>query len=287
MEDIFEDSLNKLQLEYEGLRKTIRRYTLEGQITNYFVQLKKSMNQGNIKNIKYCLNEIKNWYSENIFKIAKNGFVDSDVHRSAQEKIQELCREINLIPDDYTVRNEMLAPNTNIETELKNKTDNSPIIFISHCSSDKKYGDALRSFLLGLGVKDEQLIYTSHPLNKIPLDENIYNYLRKHIHKNVFMIILWSNEYIDSPACLNEMGAVWVTQSDYTNIYVPSFNFGNPKYHECAVDTRKMGAILKNDNYCKISMIELKNKILNMFSLKIDEKHMTTVLDEFMKSISL
>lgn len=49
-----------------------------------------------------------------------------------------------------------------------------PIIFISHSSSDKKYGDAIRNFIVGLGIKEKQLIYTSHSLHKIPLDKNIY-----------------------------------------------------------------------------------------------------------------
>ena len=100
------------------------------------------------------------------------------------------------------------------------------------------------------------------------------------------MIILWSDSYLESPACLNEMGAAWVTQSDYTNIYVPNFSFGNPKYHQCAVDTRKMGAVLNNDDHCKANMIELKDKILNMFNLTIDEKHLMVLLDVFMKEIA-
>lgn len=161
-----------------------------------------------------------------------------------------------------------------------------PAIFISHRSADKKYGDALRKFIIGLGVKNDQLIYTSHPLNKIPLDRNIYEYLRDCFSSDLFVIILWSNEYLNSPACLNEMGALWVAQKDYTNIYTPSFNFGNPKYHECAVDTRKMGAVLNGNDNCKTSMIELKNKIQSMFSLKDNEKESTLLLDEFIRDIS-
>ena len=158
------------------------------------------------------------------------------------------------------------------------------LIFLSHKSDDRKYGDALRSFIIGLGVKDEQLIYTSHPLNKIPMDENIYEYLRKHINSQVFMIILWSDKYLDSPACLNEMGAAWVTQADYTNIYVPDFSFGS-KYHECAVDTSKMGAVLNGDAICKASMIELKNKIVKMFDLTVAEEKTNYLLDQFIESI--
>ena len=167
-----------------------------------------------------------------------------------------------------------------------NIKNDAPIIFLSHKSDDKKYGDALRNFIIGLGVNDSQLIYTDHPLNKIPMDENIFDYLRKNINSTIFMIILWSNKYLESPACLNEMGAAWVVQADYTNIYVPGFLFGNPKYHECAVDTRKMGAVLDGSMNCRTSMLELKDKIVNMFKLEDDEKKTAYLLDEFMKAIS-
>ena len=165
------------------------------------------------------------------------------------------------------------------------KDVNNPIIFLSHCSEDKSYGNALQKFIIRLGVKNNQLIYTSHPLHKIPLDSNIYDYLRMNINTKNLMIFLWSDSYLESPACMNEMGAAWVTQSDYTNIYVPNFSFGNPKYHECAVDTHKMGAVLKGDNHCKTAMIELKDKILALFGLSVEEKQATYLLDEFIEEI--
>lgn len=179
-----------------------------------------------------------------------------------------------------------LTANTHKSIVSTDNTTNKKTIFISHKSEDFKYGDALRNFIIGLGVKDEELIYTSHSLHKIPLDADIYDYLRNNINSNIFMIILWSDKYLDSPACLNEMGAAWVAQSDYTNVYVPSFSFGNPKYHECAVDTRKMGAVLNGDEHCKTSMIELKNKIISMFNLKVDEKKTAYLIDKFIEEIT-
>jgi len=168
----------------------------------------------------------------------------------------------------------------------KNCMNNSePVIFLSHCSEDKQYGDALEKFIIGLGVKNEQLIYTSHPLHKIPLDANIYDYLRKNLNKKIFIIFLWSEEYLDKPACLNEMGAAWVIQSDYTNIFTPDFDFGNPKFQECFVDIRKMGIILNGNKHCKTNMIELKNKILSLFEISVEEKQSSYLLDEFIKEI--
>ena len=99
------------------------------------------------------------------------------------------------------------------------------------------------------------------------------------------MIILWSNDYLESPACMNELGAAWVAQCDYTNIYTPDFAFGNPKYHRCAVDTQKMGAVLNGDANCRQSMLELKDKIVNFLDLAPDEAQVLYLLDEFTNSL--
>ncbi len=203
---------------------------------------------------------------------------DYDGFRYKMQLLQEI--QFGLEHEDY------------IKTSFNNTYQNDSIeisnvskIFLSHCSENKKYANALEKFIIGLGVQNSDLIYTTHPLHKIPLGQNIYEYLRQNINSNVFVIILWSNEYLESPACLNEMGAAWVTQTDYTNIFTPDFAFGNPKYHQCAVDTRKMGAVLNGDDNCKASMIEFKNKIIEMFNLTVDEQKSSYLLDQFMKDI--
>ena len=183
---------------------------------------------------------------------------------------------------DYLSRG-LLSSNNDISGHDDSADDS--ILFISHCSRDKQIGDALRDFLIGLGVPNERIIYTSHPLNKIPLNKNIYEYLRDKLNHKFFMIVLWSNDYLESPACLNELGALWVTQSDYTNLYTPSFSFGNPKYHQCAIDTEKMGAVLNGDNHCKASLIELKNTIKELYKIDIDEQQDSYCLDRLIEQL--
>lgn len=271
------DILNQLKVEIGSFKSTALTWDKKGNICNYFEQLEFALNNTNIKNIKYCLNLINDWYDQTLNRIINASYCAyKNEHKSNAAKIKQFLDKISQIPDNC------IFPNKEENAHPANK----PIIFISHSSADKKYGDALRNFIIGLGVKDNQLIYTSHELNGIPMDKNIYEYLRENFNNKVFMIILWSNTYLESPACLNEMGAAWVTQSDYTNIYVPDFEFGNPKYIQCAVDIRKMGAVLKNDGHCKTKMIELRDKILKMFNLEIDDKHFMFLLDEFMKEIS-
>ena len=269
------DTLKKLKLEYKGIKDVISHYTSRGNIINFLNELEQSIDRRDLDSLNYSLTEICKWYDENIGAIHQNQYVfNSDEHDRNKALLKELKDEMMsyVLPDvDY------FTNKNNRSAKLK--------ILISHKSDDKKYGDALEKIICGLGIRNDQLIYTSHPLHKIPLDKNIFEYLRENIYEQVFVIFLCSNAYLDSPACLNEMGAAWVVHSDYTNIYTPDFTFENSKYYECAVDTRKMGIVLNGDANCKAGLFELKNKILKIFDLTIDEQTWAYLLDHFIEDI--
>lgn len=269
------NNYRRLSLEYNGIYGIIDGYTSDSVVMNYLDKLKLAIEEADYDAIIYTLSEIDRWYDENIGAISSNRYVfNLASHQKNRTLIKEILSDLK--------KEECVSVHY---ASCNDPSGDEAIIFISHKSDDKKYGDALERFLTGLGVKDNQLIYTSHPLHKIPLDAQIYEYLRSHFNSKLFMIILWSDKYLESPACLNEMGAAWVTQTDYTNIYVPTFSFGNPKYHECAVDTTKMGAVLNGDAHCKANMIELKNKVEGLFGLKNDETRITFLIDQFIKEI--
>ena len=42
--------------------------------------------------------------------------------------------------------------------------------------------------------------------------------------EHVFYILWYSDEYFDSPACLNEAGAIWAMKKKYQEILMPSFD---------------------------------------------------------------
>lgn len=264
------NSLKRLELEYEGIRKTILDYTSQGNIVNFLDGLKKHIELKDIEAIAYYIDEIHIWYQNNINQIHGNEFV---VDPAAHDRNKRILEEIK---DEFRMKKEI----GEVEKNMYSK------IFLSHSSYDKKYSDALRSLLMSLGLKKEQLIYTSHPLHKVPTGNNIFEYLKENIHNDILVIFLWSNDYLKSAACLNEMGAAWIIESDYINVYVPDFDFNNPQYHNCAVDTRKMGVVLKDDEHCKMGMVELKQKLIQGFGLAIDEKDWIYSLDEFIKNIT-
>jgi hypothetical protein len=216
------------------------------------------------------------------------GFYDNDEWDKEIDKLSDILvaigKEIELYHEDDEFVNKGELSKNKVTSIESSKNEDVPIIFLSHSSSDKKFGDALRNFIVSLGVKDTQLIYTSHSLHKVPLGTNFLDYIRDNLQRNIFMIILWSNEYLESVACLTEMGAAWVLRRDYTHIFVPTFNFKNPKFHDCVIDTKKNG--IKLDDNCKAGMIELKNKLEKIFNLSNDETRNTLLLDTFMKEIS-
>ena len=179
------NNLKKLELEYKGIRKTILDYTSEGNIVNFLDGLEKQIDIKDIEAIAYYINEICVWYERNINQIYENEFV---VDPSAHDRNKKILEEIQA----------GFQTKTGIGKEEKQMYSK---IFLSHNSYDKKYGDAIRNLLMSLGLRKEQLIYTSHPLHKIPTGNNIFEYLKQNIQKDIFVIFLWSNEYLKSAAC--------------------------------------------------------------------------------------
>lgn len=273
--DLNINAYDKLKYEFGGIKTVIENYTKGGFVTNDLYSLEQAIRTNDKDKIKYSLLRLLEWYTENWMDICDNKFV---INYDEHEKNRELIKEIYEGIDEVDFSQFIDRNDCNRKSE--------PVIFLSHSSTDTKYGNALEKLLSGIGIKKDQLIYTSHPLHKIPLDQNIYEYLRNSFSRKIFVIVLWSDEYLNRPACLNEMGAVWITQSDYTNIYVPSFDFKNPKYAQCAVDTNRMGAILDGSENCKASIIELKDKLIKIFDLSVDERQWIYILDQFMTDIS-
>ena len=271
------DPFNQLRMEYNSIRAIIESYTGDGVIISYLNGLKEAIDKADPESLNYYLERVISWYDANLSAIEQNEYVTDNEQREHSDA-RALLKELSVKLRDYDF--------SKVEQVCESRKKNGKKkIFLSHRSSDKRYGDALEKLIIGLGVKNDQLIYTSHPLHKIPLGMKIYDYLRDNINDQVFMVILWSNDYLQSPACLSEMGAAWVLQTDYLGIYTPDFSFGNPKYHEVPIDTTKMGAVLNGDANCKASMIEFKNKIQSFFALPDDEQKSAYLIDEFMDNI--
>ena len=162
----------------------------------------------------------------------------------------------------------------------------SPKIFISHASKDKNYVSCIVKLLEFIGLRQEQLFCSSVPGYGIPLDEDIYDYLRQQFQEyNLHVILVLSDNYYQSVACMNEMGAAWVLRNDYTTILLPGFEF---KKIEGAINPRKIALKLDGDSDdVKEKLGQLKDKLLKEFGLlPLPEVRWEKQRDEFISVIA-
>lgn len=259
---------DELALNIFSLSNSGGGYIVFGVKDNYsYLEIKGIASDYNFNKILEDINKDYCLSGKNIFEVE---FIECEGHKKILViKVQAVKRKLDFKGRKYIMSKDMQP------IKIKEK------IFISHASADKKYGEVLVKLLRGLGLKRDQIIFTSDDDYGIPIDRNIFGYLKDQINDEVYMIYLLSDKYYERVACLNEMGAAWIVQNDYTVIGIPDFDFNNPKFSEGAIDPRRIGFTLDN----KKRIVEFKNKILDRFELSIDEPDWNNLLDNYLENI--
>jgi hypothetical protein len=122
------------------------------------------------------------------------------------------------------------------------------IIFISHSSKNAEYGHALVELLREAGVGAKEIVFTSNPAYGIPISSNIFQWLKSRVNEQPCVIYLLSEEYYESIACLNEMGAAWIIESKGFMLFVPGFNLRSHEFNSGALDPRSIGFFLDDED---------------------------------------
>lgn len=193
-----------------------------------------------------------------------NGWKDQKSFNELSGSLLAVCKNIDKyypaeISKTFTIKEE--------STMLQK----SPKIFISHSSQDKEYVTCLVDFLEDIGLTENQLFCSSVPGYGIPLDEDIYDYLKQQFQEHdLHVILVLSDNYYQSVACMNEMGAAWILQSKYTTILLPGFEF---KEIKGAINPRKIGLKLDSDP------IEVKEKLGQLKNVLSQEFGLTQISD--------
>ena len=141
-----------------------------------------------------------------------------------------------------------------------------PKVFVSHSSNDVQFVKPFVDMLEKIGLSNKDLFCSSiHGFN-IPLNENIYDYLRNEFDNfDLYVILMLSENYYNSSACLNEMGAAWALKSDSQSILLPKFEFKDIKG---AIDPRKVCFKLDDLDDRPYRLTELKIKIIGKLKLE-------------------
>jgi hypothetical protein len=160
-------------------------------------------------------------------------------------------------------------------------------IFISHSSKNKLLGEKLVDLLRNIGLKENEIIFTSNIAYGIPIGQNIFNWLKSQISEKPFVIYLLTEEYYQSIACLNEMGAAWIIENKHAAIFTPDFNLSSKEFQSGALDPREIGFYI-NDEERILSFIHIlaeyfeitKNNILISQSVKKFIKEISEIKQE-------
>lgn len=162
---------------------------------------------------------------------------------------------------------------------------NNNILFISHSEKDRKIVSAFVDLLYDIGLKEENMFCSSRTDIGVPIKEDIYEYLRSLLDSdNVTPVFMLSENYYNSPACLNEMGAVWMKQQDYFTFLLPGFEF---KQIKGAINPNKKGIKFEdNITTLKGELTNFKNEICKIFGTKISDNRWEKQRDYFINQLT-
>lgn len=177
-----------------------------------------------LKDIQYELQKIYNrtrdhfiWETLNDLKANFNGWKD----RERFDKIRGDLLTIKKHIDDYYPDGQMAAKQPGSDKMVRQLK-----IFISHSSHDIEYVREIVNLLREVGLRNDQIFCSSLPGYGIPLNMNIFDYLRELFQEyDLHVILVHSVNYYNSVISLNEMGAAWVLRKENTSILLPGFDF--------------------------------------------------------------
>ena len=157
------------------------------------------------------------------------------------------------------------------DQEQENMSEKQPKIFISHSSKDVEYVAQIVNLLDGMGLNQTQVFCSSLPGYGIPIDTNIFDYLRAQFSEyDLHVIFVHSDNYYKSPVSLNEMGAAWAMRSAATSILLPGFGF------------EKMTGVVNNQSIAiklDAQQLELQDKLNQLYGKVVTEFGLTKKAD--------
>lgn len=146
-----------------------------------------------------------------------------------EEEYLDISKELRFHKDEY--RGDKIVHYTAMKAivecilSLEKRRDKK--IFISHSSKDKgiieKFTDNILQ--LGLGLSHEDIFCTSIEEMGIKNGMDIRAHIRANIQSADFSFLMISKDFKKSEICLNEMGAVWATDTQVRYYLLPGVDF--------------------------------------------------------------
>lgn len=272
------DEIKKLSYDLKVYKELINDYTGDPYINHTIDNLIQSIESRDIKEVILFLERLKDWYENNILKIMTNVYVSNkESHNLALGQIKAYYT--NLTSETFPeLDKEQIEKETSLDYRELTDSNEGYNIFVSHSSKDEEVCTAFVHLLETLGVPEKNILYSSSERFGIPGDMDIFDYLKSSISQDFTVYYMLSDNYYDSVYCLNEMGAAWINQNDFSTYILPNFT----KAIDGVIDGRKKGYRLDN----KISLNQLRTKISNDFNSTISNDKWDEEKEKFLSVVN-
>ena len=151
-----------------------------------------------------------------------------------------------------------------------------PLLFISHSHEDSCFVDALVELLRTIGFNKTNMFCSSVEGYGVTEGNDIYDTLKNLFRQyDIYVVFVLSEHYYASAACLNEMGAAWVLQSNYSTILIPGFK---PRDIHGAINPNKKAIVIDDDRSARSSLNDFRQRVMGIFGL--DDKDDDIVWEE-------
>lgn len=134
------------------------------------------------------------------------------------------------------------------------KMANNRSIFISHSTVDKDYGMALKNLLVLLMPK-QKVFLSSSDTQGVPVNQDINEIIKTEIRNGAYVIFLLSDNFYSSVACMNEMGATYVSGNNYALVVLPGFDIGGDNFRRSMINIHQKAIHMLN-HYEILQLVE-------------------------------
>lgn len=172
---------------------------------------------------------------------------------------------------------------SNLEIRGNDSTnEQSPAVFISHCSKDKEIIKLFIDNVLkkGLNLTDTDIACTSFEATGVNPGDNIPAYIKRNIKGAKICLAMISKNYKKSEVCLNEVGAAWAFDQKLVQVVLPDTDF------------RSLGWLLITDKAIRLDEKECLDSLEEILADAIGigiptARHWNPCTKDFLEELSL
>lgn len=173
-----------------------------------------------------------------------------------------------------------------VEEKLENMAK-PPKVFISHKKEDKAYADALVNLInFIIGSDGDKIFCSSVQGYGVKQSRDIMDELKAQFDNyEVFMAIIHSPRYYQSPICLNEMGAAWVLGTRFSSFLTMDCKI---EHMRGVINKEKIFIDPKDDSdQLNAHLNDFKDDLVELFGCnQLDENKWENARNRFVKEVS-